>query len=344
MPNSVISSITLPSGSTYDLKDAQARQDIQDLQNLASGAMHWLGISSTAITDGGTQKPTIDGVQITLGEDDAGAVVGYAEREYAWNGAKWQEFGSTGSLKALAFKDSATGNFTPAGTVSQPTFTGTSSAVAITATTDANGNYTPSGTVSQPTFTGGTCAASGSVTAAGSVSVSTKTTENKTATVAPAASGTTTYTPGGSVSAPAISVKTAGSTASVTPMDSVGSLPSLSCTVANETLTIGFSQGTLPTKGSAVTVKTGDAEYQASQPSFSGTGVRLVTGNIAVPNTYQASFTGSAVDVSVSGTAEGTVSQPSFSGAKVKLEGSTTAAGSVSQPTFTGTQGSVTVS
>jgi hypothetical protein len=36
--------------------------------------------------------------------------------EYVFNGTKWQEFGSTGSLKSLAFKDNASGNYTPIGT------------------------------------------------------------------------------------------------------------------------------------------------------------------------------------------------------------------------------------
>lgn len=49
-----------------------------------------------------------------------------------------------------------------------------------------------------------------------------------------------------------------------------------------------------------------------SQPTFTGTGVHLVTGDIAVPATY--TFNGTAGDVSVSGTATGTVSQPKFTG------------------------------
>lgn len=189
MPNSVISQITLPSGATYDLKDAQAREDIETLQSIAAGGMHYIGISSTAITDGGTQKPTIDGEQKTLGPNDTGAVCIYGEMEYVWNGSKWQEFGSTGSLKALAFKDSASGN----------------------------------------------------------------------------------YTPSGNVSAPTVSVKTTGSTTSVNSITAVGSLPSWAGTVSGETLTISWSAGTLPTKGVDTTVKTGDAEYEASAPSFTGT-------------------------------------------------------------------------
>lgn len=35
-----ISKITLPSGTTYDIKDSAARQDIDDLKNTLTGAMH----------------------------------------------------------------------------------------------------------------------------------------------------------------------------------------------------------------------------------------------------------------------------------------------------------------
>ena len=89
---------------------------------------------------------------------------------------------------------------------------------------------------------------------------------------------------------------------------------------------------------------TGTPSGTVTQPTFSGTGVRLVTGNIAVPNTYTATFTGTEDEVSVTGTPSGTVSQPTFTGTKTQLSGTTTAAGTVSQPTFTGTQATITVS
>lgn len=344
MPNSVISQITLPSGTTYDIKDSQARSDIEALQSIASGAMHYIGISSTAITDGGTEKPTIDGTQKTMGTSDSGAVVIYGEKEYVWNGSKWQEFGSTGSLKALAFKDSASGSFTPAGTVSQPTFKGSQSTVAITATDSTSGNYQPKGTVSKPTFIGGTVNSTGTFTPEGTVSVSATATTNKTATVSKASSGTATYTPEGSVAAPTISVKTAGATTTVNSITAVGTLPAWGATVSGETLAISWDSGTLPTKGSNTTVKTGDAAYQASAPAFTGTGARLVTGNIPVPSTFSGTFTGTEGDVSVSGTASGEVSQPTFTGTKAQLSGTTTASGTVTKPTFSGTAGTVSVS
>lgn len=135
-----LSKITLGS-NTYDLKDAEARQSIADIESSITGAMHYLGASSTAIADGDKTGPwTIDGVvYIASGTPTSGQVLlkagdvatydnGTKEMEFVWSGAasEWREYGSTGSLKALAFKDSATGDVTCAGTnaPSAVTFTG----------------------------------------------------------------------------------------------------------------------------------------------------------------------------------------------------------------------------
>lgn len=330
-----ISKITLPSGTQYDIKDATARELIDQLNQYTD----FLGVTTTALTDGATTNPIkINGEDVTAKK---GNITSYESKEFIFSGTAWQEFGDLSGLGSLAYKNSATGNFTPAGTVSQPAFTGSSSDVNVTVAANASGNYTPAGTVSQPTFTGSPMSASGTFTPSGNVSL-TKT--NKTATVSKAASGTATYTPEGSVS-----VTVTPSTASVTPIATVGTLPSctlpsLSATVANENLTLGwtagsFNAGSLPTKGTDVTVATG---IQSATGSFTGTGARLVTGNISTADS--ATFTGTEASVGVTGTPEGTVSQPTFSGTKVKISGTTTANGSVSQPTFSGTQGTVTVS
>ena len=331
-----ISKITLPSGTTYDIKDATARAAI-------AGGTVFLGITTTPLTDGATTQTIIIGGESISAINGGIAIYLNGEFIYADSDSKWHEIGDTGNLGDLAYKDEASGSFTPAGTVSQPTFSGSQSSVTITAADNSSGNYQPKGTVSQPTFTGSETTSTGSFTPSGSVTVTTNATTNKTATVS-TTSGTATYTPAGSVTAPTISVATAGSTTTVNSITAVGSLPILTTTVENETLTIGWSAGALPTKGENTTVKTGDASYSASQPTFSGTGVRLITGNIAVPNTYTASFTGTAGEVSVSGTPSGTVSQPTFTGTKAQLSGTTTAVGTVSQPAFSGTEATVTVS
>lgn len=348
-----ISVIQLPSGSSYNIKDAWARQAIEGLGN----PTHFLGASSTAITDGGTQKPTINNAEVT---PNAGDIVVYGNGEFIWSGTAWVELGDLSGLGDLAYKDSASGSITPTGTVSKPTFTGSSSNVTITAADNTSGNYQPKGTVSKPTFSGteATISSSATYTPAGSVSL-TKT--NKTTTVSAASSGTTTYTPGGTVGAPTISVKTAGSTTTIKNPTSKTVVTDMSVaepsataatgalayySVSGETLTL---KQIVETTGdsittSNVTVKNGDAAYQSSQPSWTGTGVRLVTGNISTADSASFSGTEATISSSATYTPAGGVSQPTFTGTKAQLSGTTTAAGSVSQPTFTGDAKTVTVS
>ena len=303
MPNPYIDTITLPTGNSYEVCDSYSRALISALNN-------WDYIVSTdaASTPYGIQWDD-DGTTITgtlvasanttykiylVPSTDASGNDGFSEyitiTQDGGSTYQWEKFGSivTPDLSNyvskseagdLAYKDSASGSFTPSGTVSQPTFTGES--------TTSTGKFTPSGSVSL-------------------------TNSNQSATVAPAESGTATYTPAGSVSAPTISVASAGATTTVNSITAVGTLPELTTTVSNGTLTIGWSAGTLPTKGSNTTVKTGDASYSATAPSFTGTGVRLVTDDISVPSS--ASFSGTEGNVSVTGTPSGTVSQPSFTG------------------------------
>lgn len=331
-----ISKITLPSGSQYNFKDTQARADIEAVQSAIAGGVTFMGETSTALTDGATASSIVINTNTITAVK--GYLVVYQTKEFVYDGSKWIEMGDLSAFKALAYKDSATGNFTPAGSVSQPTFTGDENSVSITAADNTNGNYQPKGTVSKPSFTGTATTSTGKFTPEGSVGL---TTTNKTATVSKT-TGEATYTPEGSVAAPTISVKTAGSTTTVNSITAVGSLPSLSATVENENLTLTWDAGALPTKGANTTVKTGDAAYEASAPKFTGTGARLVTGNIPVPTS--ASFTGSEGNVSVSGTPAGDISQPTFTGTKAQISGTVTPTGTVSKPTFTGTQGTVNVS
>lgn len=118
-----ISKVTLPSGSEYNLKDAQARSDIEDIRSALSGGIHYIGVTTTALTDGSSTNPiTIGGQSVTA---KSGDLVIYGNLEFIFTSTdnKWHEFGSTGSLKSLAFKDSASGSYTPSGAVSTPTIT-----------------------------------------------------------------------------------------------------------------------------------------------------------------------------------------------------------------------------
>ena len=126
---------------TLWLKDAEARESIEDIYSKISGGLHYLGKSTTEIEDGDATGPwVIDGVTYVpsgaTGSQKnlaAGDIAIYGELEFIWSGAsgKWQEFGSTGSLGALAFKDNASATYTPAGT-------NAASAVTFTGQTDAN--------------------------------------------------------------------------------------------------------------------------------------------------------------------------------------------------------------
>lgn len=387
-----ISKITLPSGTTYDIKDAHARELIDAMSNYTD----FLGVTTTALTDGATTNPiTINEQSVTAKK---GNIVTYGSAEFIFNGEAWQSFGDLSGLGSLAFKNSASASYTPAGSVSQPTFTGTAkyiSAQVGTATKSMTGKYTPAGTVSQPTFTGteGTVSVSGTiansvtlsaqvsgatgradVTPAGTVSQPTFTGTEKALSVSGTASGSvaTTYnttstgangnfTPAGTVSTPTISVKTAGSTTTIKNPTSKTVVTDMSvsapaagtatgelvyCSVTGETLALSkFVETTgASISTSNVTVKNGDAAYQSSQPSFTGTKVYA-----------HHTFTGSSSISTGTFTPEGTVSQPTFSGtpkyvaasvgtASKSMTGTFTPAGTVSQPTFTGTEGNVSVS
>ena len=316
-----ISKITLPSGTTYDLKDAVARA-------AQAGGIHFKGVTTTALTDMATTNPIkINNADYTAVNGD---LVTYNHGEFIFASAdnKWHEFGDLSGLGDLAVKDTASGSYTPAGSVSQPSFTGSS----MTST----GSYTPSGTVTKPSFTGTEGNVSVSGTPAGSISVGT---------------GTANYTPGGTVSAPTLTVtpstvskyvatsstgggsRTAGTAAQCT-------LPVLTTSVTNENLTIGWSAGSFTANTPTVvtmpsftqqTIATGITTATATAPSFTGEGVNL-------------KFSGTSMSSTGKFTPAGSVSQPTFSGTEAEVSVTGTPAGTVSKPTFSGTAATITVS
>lgn len=316
-----ISKITLPSGVTYDIKDATARAAI-------AGGTTFLGITTTPLTDGATTSV------IKIDNENINAVNGgiaiYQNKEFIYSTGdnKWHEIGDTTNLGALAMKDTASASYTPAGSVSQPTFTGTAFS--------STGKVTPSGTVSQPTFTGSSSTFTGNFTPAGSISTG---------------AGTANYTPEGSVSTPTITVTpntvskyvaaSASAGGAATPGTAAScTLPVMTTSVANETLSIGWSAGSFtPNTPTAVTmpsfaqqtIATGIKSASSTQPTFTGTGTEL-------------KFSGSQGNVSVTGTPNGTVSTPTFTGDEANVTVSGTPTGSVSKPTFTGTAATITVS
>lgn len=116
---------SLKFGSTvYDIKDATARDAIASIQ----GGMKYLGVTTTPLTNGSTTNPIIiDDQSVTA---TTGNVTVYENAEFVFDGTKWDEFGDLSTLGDLAYKDSATGTFTPAGSVTVTEVTGAISTLA----------------------------------------------------------------------------------------------------------------------------------------------------------------------------------------------------------------------
>lgn len=361
-----ISKITLPSGTTYDIKDAHARELIDEMSSYTD----FLGVTTTALSDGATTNPIkINNADVTAKK---GNIVTYGSAEFIFNGTAWQAFGDLSGLGSLAYKNSASGSTTVAvpktyTTTVTPkakdvsvsgTTTGsvsvTKGTVTVSKASSGTATYTPAGTNASSSVSG-----SCTVTPSGSISTGTGTANYTPAgtnasssvsgscTVTPSGSistgtGTANYTPAGSVSAPTISVKTAGSTTTIknptsktvvtdmsvsAPASGTATGELVYCSVSNETLSLSkFIETTgASITTSNVTVKNGDAAYQSSKPSFTGTGAEL-------------KFTGS----SSSGTISGTAAAQTFTGtgAQLKFTGSSssgTISGTAAAQTFTGT-------
>lgn len=131
------------------LMGALDKQKLDTLSSAVGTGIHYIGETSTAITDQstvGTLTPKTSGSLAKTTNFITGDLVIYAQKEFIWTGSLWSEFGSTGSLKALAFKDSAQGTVTiPATnhTHSIPTLSHTVTQGDVS----VSGSYTPSGSI-----------------------------------------------------------------------------------------------------------------------------------------------------------------------------------------------------
>ena len=402
-----ISEITLPNKQKYYIKDQEARELIESIEEAIKGGMHYIGATTTSLSDGAHNSTVaINGKTVT---PKAGDIVTNGSKEYVWDGVSvtegggtytgtWHELGDLTGLGEFAYADTGSGTFTPSGTItkpiftgsessvtvtyaesptgayqmtgdittptftgeekdvpititeqpddstdynyqpkgtiSAPKFTGTSSTLNITSAVNSNGNYTPEGTISQPEFIGDELTSTGKIDIPSSFKTDLNTTDT-TLTVSAAASGTVTYTPAGTITDVGITYNTK----SVTPIESVGTPPALGMSVADgsENLVITWDAGTVPKMGTAVNAVTGTKSI--TQPTFSGTGVRLVTSSFKLPTSAETTVSGTTeTEVTVTGTPTGTVTTPIFTGTKVLLSGTTTAKGNISAPTFIGTK------
>ena len=176
MPATYLSKLTLPVnvGGTvtnveYTIKDAEARELIEQIGH----AIYWIGVTTDALTDGATTNPiTVNGESVTA---KLGGMASYQGSEFVWNGSAWQEMGKN-NFGALAFKSSASGDYTPAGTVNVTQGTDTTASVTPfgSAGTLPDAYFTVSGETATFNWSAGTLPEAGTavdvVTAAGAVS------------------------------------------------------------------------------------------------------------------------------------------------------------------------------
>lgn len=227
-----ISKITLPSGNTYDIKDAVARDAIAALE----GGSYFLGVTTTALTDQATTNPiTVGGQSVTAKN---GNIVVYGNAEFVFNGTKWFEFGDLSTLGTLAYKDTVSLSKGSGDNVlgEATTFTNSSSSVSF------SGGTTDKVLGSDATFT----------------TTVTPTTTNIKATAsgtAVGANGTDTFVK----SYPGATSKL--STTTVPNVTAAGSPSTWSFSMGSgtdaDTLIISGTNSTAPTLGTAITVATG---------------------------------------------------------------------------------------
>ena len=297
-----VSKVTLPNNETAYIKDALARQTIANIKEAIDGGTHFLGVTTTTLTDGATTSPiTIEDESVTPAKGDFVIVANSGSEpyiEFIWTGSKWSELGSTGSLKALAYKDSASGEYTPAGTVTVDyTPEGSVTVPQIVPEGTVTVDYTPEGSVTVPQIV-----PEGTVTVdytpEGSVTVP---------QIVPAGTVTVDYTPEGSVTVPQIvpagTVSKPSVTVTTVTAADFGFVSSASYVAANETLTLAMA-----TVSGMVTGAT--AELDAA-PTFTGTTIAATSVALAgtAAATNIATFAGTtiaATSVALAGTAAAT--------------------------------------
>lgn len=125
------------SGVTKYVKDIEAHQRLDALVSTTGGGISYIGVTTTPLADDSrVTSLEINSQNITAKRGD---LVIYEKKEFIYDGTAWHEFGDMGSLKSLAFKDSASTQYTPAGNIVLNGATGV--------------DYTPAGTISGTNLT-----------------------------------------------------------------------------------------------------------------------------------------------------------------------------------------------
>lgn len=168
MPNPTISTITLPSGTTYDIADLAARAAASGISMVkcsnasnTPGGVKWMD-GSTEITGTLVASSETTGKFYLVPASTESGKDSFAEYITVIDGTtySWEKIGTTdidlSDLGSLAYKDSASGNYTPAGSISINSASGTGA------------SYTPEGTISAPTISVSSAGSTTSITPFGS--------------------------------------------------------------------------------------------------------------------------------------------------------------------------------
>lgn len=145
----------------YEIVDKQGREqisintnNIDDLYDIVAGGVHYRGKTTSNIFDGADVNPIIiNGKTYTAQAGDLVIkdVDGGESLKFVFDGTVWSELGSTGVLGTLAYKDNASTQYKPKGSVTT-TLSQTNTQATLT-----KGDYTPVGTnaASSVTLSGG---------------------------------------------------------------------------------------------------------------------------------------------------------------------------------------------
>lgn len=144
-------------------------EELQSIRQSISGAMHYIGITSTTLTDGATTPegglvPQSEGSLTKTSKFVAGDVVlapapgGSKEKyyEYVYNGNVWSAFGSTQAIGSMAYANTATGSTTI--TYNKSVYTG--GTVSVKEYSEGASKYLNKNTVVKTVGVGGTTSAS----------------------------------------------------------------------------------------------------------------------------------------------------------------------------------------
>lgn len=77
--------------------EAATKQYVDNAVAGAASNLNFLGDSTTVITEGGTEAPTIDGVVVPISTLNKGDWVIYDSVQYIWDGSKWVSYGGSAS-------------------------------------------------------------------------------------------------------------------------------------------------------------------------------------------------------------------------------------------------------